>query len=208
MSKQDLYLYPVWLRIWHGINAIGILLLIFTGISMQYGNIDYPLLSFKTSVMIHNIAGIVVSIGYVFFLIANHFSNNERQYIPNYKGFIDRIVAQTKYYVFGYFKGEPKPFPITKDNKFNPLQRMSYITLMYLLVPLVVITGLGLLYPEVIVSKVFNMGGVMLTAVIHATVGFFISLFLIIHLYVASIGKNPLRNYKSILNGYHADDDH
>lgn len=68
--------------------------------------------------------------------------------------------------------------------------------------------GFGLLYAEVIVSKVFNMGGVILTAVLHAIMGFFISLFLIIHLYVASIGKHPLRNYKSIINGYHAADDH
>ena len=70
MSNQGLYLYPVWLRIWHGVNALGIILLIFTGISMQYGNIDYPLLPFKVSVMIHNISGIVVSIGYVVFAIA------------------------------------------------------------------------------------------------------------------------------------------
>jgi thiosulfate reductase cytochrome b subunit len=208
MSKQDLYLYPVWLRIWHGINALGIILLIVTGISMQYGNVDYPLLPFKASVIMHNIAGIVVSIAYVFFLISNHFSNNERQYIPNYKGFVNRLFIQAKYYLSGYFKGEPKPFPITKDNKFNPLQRMSYISVMYLFVPIVVITGIALLYPEMIFSKVLNYGGVMLTAILHASMGFFISLFLIIHLYVASIGKHPLRNYKSIINGYHAADDH
>ncbi|HCC31259.1 MAG TPA: hypothetical protein DEQ03_14610 [Marinilabiliales bacterium] len=208
MSNQGLYLYPVWLRIWHGVNALGIILLIFTGISMQYGNIDYPLLPFKVSVMIHNISGIVVSIGYVVFAIANHFSNNAKQYVPNYKGFGQRIMKQTTYYVFGYFKGEPKPFPITKDNKFNPLQRLSYITVMYIFVPLIVFTGVGLLYPQLIFSKIFNMGGVQFIAVLHAIAGFFISLFLIIHLYVASIGKHPLKNYSSIITGYHSTEDH
>lgn len=208
MENKGIYLYPIWLRIWHGINALGIILLIITGISMQYGNVDYPLLPFKVSVIIHNVCGIVISIGYVVFVIANHFSNNAKQYVPNYKGFIQRIIKQANYYLKGYFKGEPKPFPITIDNKFNPLQRLSYITIMYVFVPLIVFTGIGLLYPEFIFSKIFNMGGVQLTAIVHAIAGFFISIFLIIHLYVASIGKNPLKNYKSIITGYHCNEDH
>lgn len=208
MSKEDLYLYPVCLRIWHGINALCIILLIITGISMQYGNLDYPLLPFKASVVVHNVSGIVVSIGYIFFVIFNHFSNNAQQYVPNYKGFIDRLILQAKYYLGGYFKGEAKPFPISMENKFNPLQRMSYITVMYIFVPLVVISGIALLYPEIIFNRVFNFGGVMLTALLHATMGFFISLFLIIHLYVASIGKHPLRNFKAMVDGYHRADDH
>ncbi len=208
MSKHDLYLYPVWLRIWHGVNAICIILLIVTGISMQYGNLDYPFLPFKTSVLLHNFAGVTAAIGYAVFLVYNHFSGNGKQYVPNYRGFAGRISKQGMYYLYGYFKGEPKPFPITKENKFNPLQRFSYLTTMYVFVPIIAITGVGLLYPELIFTKIFNIGGVQLTAVLHSVMGFFISLFLIVHLYVASIGKNPLRNYKSIINGYHAADDH
>lgn len=203
MSKEDLYLYPVWLRIWHGVNALCIILLIVSGISMQYGNVDYPFLPFKISVTIHNICGIIVSIGYVFFLVFNHFSGNGKQYVPNYKGFVERLVKQANYYLKGYFKEEPKPYPISKNNKFNPLQRLSYIATMYVLMPIVVVTGIALLYPEMIVDKIFNMGGVAITAILHAIGGFFISLFLIIHLYVASIGKHPLKNYKSIVDGYH-----
>ncbi|MBI9068941.1 MAG: cytochrome b/b6 domain-containing protein [Salinivirgaceae bacterium] len=203
MENHKLYLYPIWLRIWHGINALCIILLIITGLSMQYGNIDYPLISFKTSVMIHNFCGIVASIGFVIFLVGNFISDNGIHYRFKIRGLYKRLFTQLMYYVFGYFKGEPKPFPITKENKFNPLQRISYAVAMYVLVPLVVITGLGLLYPELIFERFLGMSGVQITAVMHSIGGFFVSFFLMIHLYVASIGKNPLKNYKSILTGYH-----
>lgn len=203
MENHKLYLYPVWLRIWHGINALGIIILIFTGLSMQYGSIDFPLFPFKTSVILHNISGFVVSVFYIVFLVGNFVSDNGINYRFKIRGLYVRLYQQALYYIWGYFNGAEKPFPITTENKFNPLQRVSYAITMYLFMPLVVITGIGLLYPEFIFEKLFNTSGIQLTAISHAVFGFFISLFLIIHLYVASIGKNPIRNYKSIINGYH-----
>ena len=47
-SENKIYFYPVWLRIWHGLNAIGIIVLIITGISMQ--SIESSFIQFKTAV--------------------------------------------------------------------------------------------------------------------------------------------------------------
>jgi len=203
MEKHKLYLYPVWLRLWHGANAICIIILIVTGISMQYGNIDYPLIPFKASVLLHNFCGVIASIGFLVFIVGNFLSDNGIHYRFKIRGLYVRFYKQIMYYVSGYFKGEPKPYPISKESKFNPLQRVSYAIAMYVLVPIVVITGMALLYPQFIVDRVFIYGGVQLTALLHGVMGFFVSLFLVIHLYVASIGKNPLRNFKSIITGYH-----
>jgi len=203
MENHKLYLYPVWLRIWHGINALCIIVLIISGLSMQYGNIDYPLIPFKTSVLMHNFCGVIASIGFVIYIVGNFLSDNGIHYRFKIRGLYTRLYKQITYYVSGYFKGEPKPFPITIESKFNPLQRVSYAIAMYVLVPFLVITGIALLYPEIIVDRFFNFGGVQLTAVFHGILGFFVSLFLLIHLYVASIGINPLRNFKSIITGYH-----
>jgi len=191
---------------WHGLNALCIIILIFTGISMQYGNLQYPLLGFNKAVMMHNIAGTIVAINYLGFLFGNLISGNGRNYYLRIKGCSDRLMKQAMYYAFGYFKGEPKPFPITENRKFNPLQRLSYSAAMYLLVPAVIITGLGLLYPDIIITRIFRFSGVQMTAIAHSIVGFLISVFLFIHLYVVTIGKHPLRNFKSILTGYHESD--
>ncbi|MGF7138479.1 cytochrome b/b6 domain-containing protein [Roseimarinus sediminis] len=205
MSGEKLYLYPKWLRIWHGINALSIIILIISGISMQYSSVENPLLSFELAVYLHNIFGVITAVNYLFFFIANLTTSNGRAYLLKMKGLVERLILQSKYYLFGYFKGEAKPFPISRDNKFNPLQRVAYVSAMYGFVPLVIITGLALLYPEIIIERVLGSSGIMLTAILHATMGFMISLFLIIHLYVASVGKNPFKNYKSIVSGYHED---
>lgn len=205
MENHKIYLYPTWLRIWHGINALSIILLIITGISMQYSGVEYPFMRFDLAVSMHNFAGIVICISYLCFIVGNIVSKNGEQYRITKKGYIERLIIQSKYYMFGYFKGEPKPFPISESNKFNPLQRTAYVVAMYVLIPFVAISGVALLYPEIIIESFFNIGGIQLTALFHSAMGFFISLFLIIHLYVASVGKNPLKNYRSIINGYHED---
>jgi thiosulfate reductase cytochrome b subunit len=79
---------------------------------------------------------------------------------------------------------------------------------MFLFVPGLIITGLALLFPEMIIENVYSISGIFMTAILHASLGFLVSIFLIVHLYVASIGKHPLKNFKSILTGYHDMDAH
>lgn len=205
MSKHKIYLYPKWVRIWHALNALAIIILIITGMSMQYSSVDYPKIRFDQAVYLHNIFGVLTTFNYLYFLISNLMTGNAKAYIFNMKGLADRLILQSKYYMFGYFKGEPKPFPISKKEKFNPLQKLAYTGTMYFLVPLVILTGVGLLFPDIIFEQFMNLSGIQVTAVTHASMGFLISVFLVIHLYVASVGKNPLKNYRSIITGYHED---
>lgn len=201
-SNNKIYFYPLWLRIWHGINAIGIILLIVTGYTMQAGN-ESSLIGFNTSVNLHNISGIVVAINYLLFVIGNLATGNGKFYIVKPKNFLKRPIKQAQYYAFGMFRGMDKPYPLSEKRKFNPLQKYAYIIAMYLFVPAVIITGFALLFPEIIIETVYNVSGIMLTAVLHSVMGFFIFLFLVVHIYISSIGKSPLENYKSIISGWH-----
>ena len=201
-EKTKLYFYPVWLRIWHAINALGIILLIITGISMQSG-VDSTLINFKWAVNIHNISGIVVSANYLLFFIGNLITKNIKFYLIKPMGFVKRPIKQAYYYAYGMFRGMKAPYPLSEKRKFNPLQKYAYVAVMYFFVPLVIISGFALLFPEIIIEKIYSLSGVFLTAVTHSAVGFFISVFLIIHLYVASIGKSPAENFKSIITGWH-----
>lgn len=205
MESHKIYLYPVWLRVWHGVNALCIILLIVSGVSMQYSDVQFPFLRFDMAVTMHNATGVIASLSYLCFIVGNLVTKNGLQYRIKAKGVIDRLILQSKYYLFGYFKGEPKPYPISEKFKFNPLQQIAYFFAMYMFVPLVIVSGIALLYPGMIIDRFFNMGGIQLTAIVHAAIGFLISLFLVIHLYVASVGKNPLKNYRSIVTGYHED---
>lgn len=202
-STEKLYFYPVWLRIWHGFNAIGIITLILTGLSMQSSIESSHILSFNTIVKLHNLAGIIVTLSYFVFFLGNLLTPNGKFYIVKPSGFLKRPIKQAKYYAWGMFHGMKPPFPISEKRKFNPLQKYAYIMVMYLAVPIVIVTGIGLLFPEIIIDKVYTFSGVFVTAIFHSAMGFFISIFLVIHLYIASIGKSPLENFKSIISGWH-----
>lgn len=202
-STEKLYFYPLWLRIWHGFNALGILTLIFTGLSMQSSVESAQLVSFNIIVNLHNIAGIIVTLSYVAYFIGNMITSNGKFYLIKSEGFFKKPIKQAKYYIWGMFHGEKSPYPLSAKRKFNPLQKYAYVMVMYFAVPLVIISGFALLFPEIIIDKVYTFSGVFVTAVMHSVMGFFISLFLIIHLYVASIGKSPLQNFKSIITGWH-----
>jgi thiosulfate reductase cytochrome b subunit len=200
---EKIYFYPVWVRIWHWINALMFLFLIGTGLSMQYSSVDYPLVRFDLAVTIHNFAGIAVTVCYFIFVIGNLFTANGKFYRLKIGEIADQLKKQFYYYTFGIFKHEPAPFPLSENRKFNPLQKVSYIFAMYAFVPLMIISGFGLLFPEVIVSKVFGIGGIHLTDLIHIISGFILSVFMIIHIYFCTIGKTALSNFKSMFTGWH-----
>jgi len=200
MTKLS-YHYPLSIRIWHGINAVCILFLIATGISMYYVEPDRNLIEFSSAIKIHNITGIILSISYLFFFIANIKTGNRKYYKMPLKGIGKRLYKQSMYYVTGMFKGEKKPYPLTEERKFNPLQ-LFYVLIMYIGVPLVIISGFGLLFPESVIKAFFGVSGILITSILHTAMGFFISLFLVIHIYVSTIGHTRTANFKSILNGY------
>ncbi len=201
-TTDKIYFYPLWLRIWHGFNALGIIILILTGISMQ-SSIETPIIGFNLAVNLHNIAGVIVLLSYIFFFAGNLWTGNGKFYRIKKKGFFRNLVKQATYYAWGMFHGESYPFPLSEKRKFNPLQKYSSVLVMYFAVPVVIVTGIALLFPEIIIDKAWGISGVFMTAILHSAMGFLISLFLIIHLYIASVGKSPLENYKSIFTGWH-----
>ncbi len=198
---QKIYYYPIWIRIWHWINALLCLLLIISGVSMQYSDPDSPFIPFNIAVNMHNICGVLLSINYLQFFICNIIFNNGKNYTLG-KGIWKKLVLQLRYYSFGVFKGEKPPFPINKQRKFNPLQRFSYILIMYLGVPFIIITGWALLFPEIIISEIFNLSGILLTDIIHIIIGFTISIFLLVHVYFCTMGTKVGSLFKGMINGW------
>jgi len=122
-----IYFYPKWLRAWHQTNALMFLMLIITGLSMQYGLF---FIRFDVAVSIHNICGIILALSYLLFIFGNLLSGNYKYYLLKLNGFFKELGIQFRYYCFGIFKKETPPFPISSDLKFNPLQKLSYVLLL------------------------------------------------------------------------------
>jgi thiosulfate reductase cytochrome b subunit len=201
--SERLYLYPRFIRFWHIVNAILCLLLILTGVSMQFAGTGGGLVGFKTAVGIHNISGILLSVNYIFFFLGNWFSKNRKFYRFEWSGLFLGLKLQFMYYLIGTFRGQKKPYEITELEKFNPLQKVSYLIIMYVAMPMVILSGWAFLYPEVIPNTIFWFGGLVFVDLFHIVFGFIISIFLLIHIYFSSFGTTPLSNFKSIITGFH-----
>jgi thiosulfate reductase cytochrome b subunit len=205
-----MYLYPKWVRLWHVLNALMFLILIISGISMQYTDKEHAayMVGFAKSVKMHNFAAVVLTINYIVFVVGNFFTGNGKYYMIPKKNFLKDLMAQLKYYSWGMFHGEKHPFPVTEDRKFNPLQKLTYVLALYLAVPLLIVSGIGLLFPEITINTFFGISGLILTDILHITMGFFLSLFMIIHVYTCTLGSKPTSLFRGIITGYHVSDDH
>lgn len=203
INLKGIYLYPIWVRLWHLLHALLIIALIITGTSMQFSGTPNNVLQFELAVKLHNIFGIILSIDYVIFFFANLFSSNRRHYVIKLKGMFERLKKQALFYSVGIFKNEEHPFPVTYDSKFNPLQHFSYIIIMYVCLPIVAFSGFGLLFPESIIDKFLGFSGLFVTDLFHIICGFIISIFLLIHVYFCTIGHSPVSNFKSMITGWH-----
>lgn len=204
-----MYLYPIWVRLWHSFNAVLIIILIITGISMQYTDKDNSIfiVGFARAVKWHNIAAIILVLNYGCFVTGNILTGNGKFYRITRKNLLSDLVKQMKYYSWGVFKGEKNPFPVTLERKFNPLQKLTYLLAMYVAFPLLIISGLGLLFPETVINRFFGISGLLLTDILHITMGFFLSLFMIIHIYTCTLGARPTSLFKSMLSGFHESED-
>lgn len=196
------YHYPKYIRLWHLLNAIFFLVLILTGLNMKYYDPDNSFISLLISVTLHKICGISLSASYLIFFIGNMISGNGKHYRISLKGSGNRISLQISYYLKGFFKHEKPPFPVNEERKFNPIQAVSYMMAMYFGMPVILITGLGLLFPEIIPDNVFGIGGLLLTDLLHVITGFLMSVFMFVHIYMCTVRTKPLGSYRAIITGW------
>lgn len=202
MSKRE-YLMPLWLRLWHWSNALLIVALSITGISLHFSDPSLPLVEFSRAARLHNIAGVALSALYCFFVLANIVSGNWWQYVPKPPGVLQRCLVQSRYYAWGIFKGEPHPYPVTREANFNALQAIVYWAVMYLAMPVVVLSGLVYLYPQFAPDRLFGMDGLLPVALVHYLSAAVIFMFMISHIYLGTTGKTATSLFRMMVTGWH-----
>jgi|LGVE01.1.fsa_nt_gb PAS domain S-box-containing protein len=193
--KKSTYIYRSFERFWHWSQALVIFFLALTGFEIHC---SYELFGFKNAVEWHNDAGWAFLVLMVFAIFWHFVTGEWKQYIPTTK----LIGAQINYYIIGIFKGAPHPTHKTIYNKFNPLQRMIYLGLKILVIPVQVFTGfayLYYLYPE---SIWWNSEGLEYTALIHTFGAFVLMAFVIAHVYLTTTGDKPTESIMAMLTGW------
>jgi thiosulfate reductase cytochrome b subunit len=201
--SERIYLLPLWIRVWHWTNALLIITLATTGFSLHFSSPKLALVEFSLAARIHDVAGLTLVAAYTFFAIANIVSGNWWQYVPKPPGVLERCWVQSKWYMSGIFKGEPHPYPTTKETNFNALQALIYWVIMYLVLPTVLLTGLLFMIPEFAPDRVFGLDGLLPVAMLHYLAGSALVMFMIAHIYLGTTGTTVTGMFKTMIHGWH-----
>jgi len=206
---KKIYLHPIPIRLWHWINAAGFIILIVTAIQIRYGNI-VNLFSFETAVDIHSWTGFILIGNYFIWLFYYLLTGKIKIYIPPIHHpveFFKKSIRQAKFYGYGILIGDSNPHHSTPDNKFNPMQQISYLMIMVLLIPVQIITGL-LLWDPKLFSAIVNPVGIQIVDIIHVLLWIFFSAFIVVHFYLATLGHTTFAHIKAMFTGYEEEEEH
>lgn len=131
-----------------------------------------------------------------------HITTGEwKQYIPTTKN----LKAQIEFYITGIFRNAPHPTKKTLLSKLNPLQRLVYLGLKILIIPVMVVSGLLFMffrYPQSGMIKTVNIENLEIVALIHTLGAFLLITFLIVHLYLITTGHTITSNLKAMITGW------
>ncbi len=198
------YLATIVDRAWHWIHALGIVLLVLTGMNIHFAD-TFGVLSFESAVELHNIVGIVVSFDWGLWFFYNLFSLRFRFYLPSRDELPPGLLKQAMYYGYGIFMGREHPFHINSRRKFNPLQKLSYLGVMFVLVPFQIVTGL-FLYSMFTGYSVYDSNLSMLFSLVHYLGAIIAACFVMAHVYLTTTGHQPLSLLQFMITGWHDDE--
>jgi thiosulfate reductase cytochrome b subunit len=200
---KKLYIHPLPVRLWHWANAVGFVLLIVTGLQIRYVDL-FSMLSFRTAVNLHNWTGFVLIANFFIWLAFYLFTDKIKVYHPELspKKYFTAAFAQIRFYGYGIFRGDPNPHHVSAYRKFNPLQSMMYQIVMMLLVPIMFYTGVLLWDVTRFSSQVEALGGVRVVDTVHVLLFIFFTGFIIVHVYLGSLGHTPAAHFEAMLTGY------
>ncbi len=196
MRKE--YIYKRFERFWHWSQASLIIFLSLTGFEVHD---SIHVFGYNNAVMYHRVAAYLL-LGLIVFAIFWHFTTGEwRQYIPTFK----KLKDQLRYYSVGIFKNEPHPTNKSALHKLNPLQVLTYLSFKFVLIPLVVFTGiLYMLHKHIDDNSIVVISNIPLDsiAIWHTFGAFMLITFLIVHVYMTTTGETVTSNIKAMITGY------
>ena len=196
--KKQIYIYKSFERLWHWTQAILIFFLAFTGFEI-HGSLNF--FGYQNAVKYHNTAAYAFIV-LIVFAIFWHFTTGEwKQYLPT----LENLKSQINFYMIGIFKNSPHPTKKSAVSKLNPLQRLVYLGLKLLVIPIMVLSGLLYMfyrYPQSSGIEVLNIKTVEPIALLHTFGAFLLVAFIIAHVYLITTGSTVTSNLKAMLTGY------
>ena len=206
---KKVYLHPVIERFWHWVHAFCILGLILTGIAIHWPAIAALAGGLDLYVTLHNWIGWITVFDFLLWIAFNLVLKRIHHYIPRKSDIWPGTLVQAKFYGMDCFLGAEHPYHPSPSNKFNPLQKLSYLGVMAVIMPLVILTGLFYMYPVLFEGVINAFGGLQVIAIAHFVLAAVCTAFLIAHVYLCTMGSSVIEDFTHMITGYgEAHDEH
>ncbi len=194
-QERKVLVYTRFNRIWHWLQVSAILTLLFTGFRIADFHHFIP---FKLAVAIHTSTaiGLIVLWLFVFFWLAT--TGNWKQFLPSTDGLLEVI----RFYSYGVFKGEEHPYHRILKRRLNPLQAGSYLALKIVLIPTIWISGILYLTHGFWSDQDLGSESLNLIANIHILGAFAFATFVIVHVYMLTMGHGFRKHVRPMLTGF------
>jgi thiosulfate reductase cytochrome b subunit len=112
-------------------------------------------------------------------------------------------MAQAAYYSKGIFAGDPHPLEKTRDNRLNPLQQITYLAILNILLPAQVVTGVLIWGMQEWPRLAAALGGLPLLAPLHTLLAWAFASFIVMHVYLTTAaGETPGAGIRSMITGW------
>lgn len=195
MQTRPVKIYSRFERFWHWSQMLLILLLMFTGFGLHG---LHAALSFEDAVMLHSYAAFALMLLWLFAVFWHLTTGSWRHYLPTGRG----LWAVIRFYAYGNLKGERHPYRKAFWRKHNPPQALTYLGLKLVLFPAIWLSGLAyLLYP--LWSQAAGAPSMLaLVAAIHLIAAFAILAFVIVHVYMLTLGGPFVEHVKPMITGF------
>ncbi len=194
MAERCVKVYPVFERLWHWTQMVLIMVLVFTGFGM---NGVHSIIPFKPAVMLHTIAALVLLVVWIFATFWLFTTGTWRQFVPRIEG----LIQVGRYYAWGVFRGEEHPHQKVYWRKHNPLQVAAYFGLKMFIFPAIWSTGILYLTYNFWAGP-SGSGTLSVIAQIHLGAAYAIAAFVIIHLYLLTLGHGFRAHVRPMIDGY------
>lgn len=199
---KRVYLHTAYERVWHWWQALAICLLILTGMEIHYPD-RIEVFGFAPAVNLHNVLAALLLVNAFLGLFYELATGAIRAYIPEPRDFTALAVRQAIYYVKGIFRGSPHPIAKSPEKRFNPLQQLTYLAILNVLLPGQISTGVlmwgGPRWPDLIDS----IGGLGVLATIHTLFAWLFLAFIAMHVYLTTTaGPRWLSGLAGMITGW------
>ncbi len=201
-AHAKIYLHPRVERFWHWVHAACITLLAITGIGIHWPGAFALIGGLDLMVTLHNTIAWITMIDFALFLAFNAVLGRFHYYVPKKRDVTMPLIRQVKFYAMDAFLGFDNPGHPTLENKFNPLQKFTYIVIMFVFMPLVIGTGLLYLYPVVFGGVIQSLGGLTVIAIVHFVLAAILTAFMFVHVYLCTLGVDVKDDFRHMITGY------